>query len=90
MKGGMFMTTLELVIGFLFVILFSVILELVIKSPFIVAAVIAVASLVIYGIFSSTLTTTFIIWIVVYTLTALIVAFITDYVSRNRRNNSCF
>lgn len=84
------MLTFEYLVAFLFVVVFSVLLELVVKSPFIVSAIVAVISLIAYGLFSSTLTTTFIIWIVVYTLTALIVAFITDYISRNRNNNSCF
>lgn len=75
-------------VGLLFVILFSVILQLFLKSPYIVAGIIAVISLIIFAIFMGTLGTSFIIWIIIYTITAFIVALITCRFLRNRHHNN--
>ncbi len=60
-----------------FVVIFSAFLQLLLKNPYAVAAVVALISLVVYAFFSATLTTIFIVWIVIYTLAALLSAFVT-------------
>lgn len=74
-------------VGLLFVILFSVILQLFLKSPLIVAGIIAVISLIIFAIFTGILGLEFIIWIIIYTITAFIVALITCRFLKRRHHD---
>lgn len=70
-----------------FVVLFAILLQLLLRCPYAVAAVIVIISLVVFAFFVETLTNIFIIWIVVYTLAALLTAFL---VSRFwRRHDDC-
>lgn len=89
MKGGFFMT-LELFVALLFVIIFSIILEIIVRCPILVSSIVAIISLIVFAIFFETLTLTFIIWIILYTATAFVVAFFTERILRKRRDNSCF
>lgn len=73
-------------VALLFVILFSVLLQLVVKCPYVVAAIIGVISLIVYAVFSTTLGTIFIAWIVIYTLVSLITAFLTCRFFKHRDN----
>ena len=57
--------TLELFVALLFVILFSVILEIITRCPILVASIVAIISLIVFAIFFETLTLTFIIWIII-------------------------
>lgn len=75
-------------VGLLFVILFSVILQLFFKSPLIVAGIIAIISLIIFAIFTGILGLEFIIWIIIYTITAFIVALITCRFFKHRHHNN--
>ena len=71
-----------------FVILFSALLQLVLRCPYVVAAIVAVIALIVYAFFSATLTTIFIVWIIIYTLAALLTAILTcRFLGRN--NNRC-
>lgn len=74
-------------VGLLFVILFSVILQLFLKSPLIVAGIIAIISLIIFAIFFDTLGLIFIIWIIIFTITAFIVALLTCRFLKNRHRD---
>lgn len=86
MKGGYLMNLAFLAVLF-FVILFAILLQLLLRCPYAVAAVIAIISLIVFAFFAETLTNIFIIWIVVYTLAALLTAFL---VSRFwRRHEGC-
>ena len=98
MKGGIFVT-FEFIIGLLFVILFSIIAERMIKNPFIVAGIVATISLIILALLVDTLTPIFLIWIVIYTLASFISAYLADYFFRNHHranfnshdnNDGCF
>ena len=89
--------TFEIIIGLLLTILFSVVLERIIRNPFIVAGIFAVITLIIFAIFFETLTAIFAIWVIVYTIAAFVAASLTDYFTRrhhgrgNRENNDdCF
>ena len=74
-------------IGLLLVVLFSVILEVFLKNPYIVTGIIAVIALVVFALLFDTLGLTFIIWIVVYTILAFITALITCKFLREKNRN---
>lgn len=71
-----------------FVVVFAALLELGIRCPLAVAAIVAVISLVVYGFFFETFGTIFIAWIVIYTLAAWVTAVITCMVLKKIRNNN--
>ena len=69
-----------------FVVIFAVVVQLITKCPLIPAAIVALVSLIVYAFLSETLGTVFIVWIIIYTLAALLAAFLTCLL---RRNNCC-
>ncbi|MBR3888036.1 MAG: DUF2651 family protein [Clostridia bacterium] len=71
-----------------FVVIFAVVLQLITRCPFIPAAIVALVSLIVYAFLSETLGTIFIAWIIAYTLTALLAAWLTNLFGRNNRCNS--
>lgn len=75
-----------------FVVIFAVVVQLITRCPFIPAAIVALVSLIVYAFLSETLGTIFIAWIIAYTLTALLAAWLTNLFARNNRcnqNNNC-
>ena len=77
-------------IGLLFVILFSVILQLFFKNPYIVTGIILVFSLMIFAIFFDTLGIIFLLWIIIYTILAFITSLITCKYAKGRNINDGF
>lgn len=70
-----------------FVILISALLELLIRCPYIVAAIIFVASLVVFAFLFDTLGLTFIIWIIAYTIVSFLTALLIErFLRRNDRD----
>lgn len=69
------------------VIAFAALVELVLRCPWAVAAIVAVISLIVYGFFFETLGTIFIVWIVIYTLVAWITSVIICKLLSRYRNN---
>lgn len=72
-----------------FVVIFAVVVQLITKCPLIPAAIVALVSLIVYAFLSETLGTIFIAWIIVYTLAALLAAWLTNLFSRNNNCNRC-
>ena len=78
------------IFGLFLVVIVAIILQLVFRSPLAVAAFVAVGSLIAYAFFSATLTTIFIVWIVIYTLVALLTAYLTSKFTKCHNNcNRC-
>lgn len=69
-----------------FVVIFAVVLQLITRCPYVPAAIVALVSLIVYAFLFETLGTVFIVWIIIYTLAALLAAFLTCLLNRN---NSC-
>ncbi len=61
-----------------FVVLLSIILQLALKCSYAVSAVITIISLIVFAFFIDTLTTIFIVWIVIYALASLLTAFLVN------------
>lgn len=72
-----------------FVIVFSAILELVVRCPWAVAVAIAIIALVVYAFFFETFGTIFIVWVVIYTLAAWLSAVLTCKMANLFRRNNC-
>lgn len=70
-----------------FVIVFAAIIELVLRCPWAVAAIVAIISLIVYAFFFETFGTIFIAWIVIYTLAAWVTAVIVCKLLNRFRNN---
>ena len=88
------MTIGILLVGLLFVILFSIFLEILFRCPPIVAAVILLISLLVFAILIGlgVITTALLIWVIIYTLASLVTAYVTClFLDRvcNNNNNSC-
>ncbi len=77
-------------IGLLLVILFSVILEVFLKNPYVVTGIIAVISLIVFALLIDTLGAIFIIWVLIYTILAFITALMTCKFLRDRNRNNEF
>ena len=89
-KGGsFFMMNLIFIAALFFIILFAVVIQLITRCPLIPAAIVALISLIVYAFLSATLGTIFIVWIIVYTITALLAAWLTNLFTRNRSCNRC-
>lgn len=58
-----------------FIVIFSILFEIFIRNIYIVAGIVLLVSLLIFVI--AALPTSFIVWIIIYTLTALLAAFAT-------------
>ena len=84
------MLTLAFIVALFFVIIFSVLLELIVRCPLIVAGIVALISLIVFAIFFDTLGLIFIAWIVIYTITAFITALITCRLIKRHRDKDCF
>ena len=80
------MLTLALFIGLLFVVLFSVFAEIIIRCPLLVSGIIVTLSLIAFALLFDSLGLTFIIWIIIYAIISLVTAFLTDIFGRRRRN----
>ena len=72
-----------------FVIVFAAIIELVLRCPWAVAAVVAIISLIVFAFFSETFGTIFIVWIIIYTLAAWVAAVVICKLLNRFRNNNC-
>ncbi len=82
------MEILYFIIGLLFVVLFSIVIELFIRCPKIVAGIIAAILLITFGIIflldiASTTLIAIAIWIVIYAVAAFITAYLTCRFLRN-------
>lgn len=78
-------------VGLLFVILFSIVIEIFIKCPKLVAGIIAAILFVTFGILilldiSSTLLIATAIWILIYIIVAYVTAYLTCRFLRNSNN----
>lgn len=72
-----------------FVVIFAIVLQLITKCPYVPAAIVALLSLVVYAFLSATLGTIFIVWIIIYTLAALLASWITRLLYRNNSFGRC-
>ena len=72
-----------------FVIISAAIIELVLRCPWAVAAVVAIISLIVFAFFSGTFGNIFIVWIIIYTLAAWVTAVIICKLLNRFRNNNC-
>ena len=86
-KGGFLMNLAFFAVLF-FVILFSILLQILLKCPYAVATVVAIIALIVFAFFAETLTNIFIIWIVIYTLAALLTAFLVSRFGRRPRREN--
>lgn len=88
LKGGL--TVLALLFSLFFVILFSVILQVFLKDPYIVAGIIAIAALIAFALFYDIIGLIFVIWILIYVIASFITALLTCKIIHRYHNNDGF
>ena len=79
-----------LIFGLFFVVLFSVILQIFLKDPYIVAGITTIASLIAFALFFETVGLTFVIWIFIYVIASFIAALLTCKFLHHYYNNDGF
>ena len=87
-KGGIDVSTLFFAL--FFVVLFSVILQIFLKNPYIVTGITAIAALMAFVLFFDTVGLNFIIWIFIYVIASFITALLTCKFFHNYHNHDGF